>query len=144
MSRGYTLFEVLLALAIIGLVLASVPLISGAGRPGPEARAAAHEVAAALRGARSEAIVRFQPVTFLLDVDERWYRVGAAAAPHNLPEELELSLYTANSELLDASRGAIRFFPDGSATGGKVALSGGGHDYQVTVDWLTGAIAVVE
>src|SRR6266851_4843445 len=37
---------------------------------------------------------------------------------------------------------AIRFFPDGSSTGGGVALSLGGERYDILVDWLTGGVSV--
>lgn len=141
MSRGYTLFEVLVVLAIVGLVLAAVPMLAGR-RAGPEVRAAAIEVASAMREARSEAISRFQPVAFQLDVDARAYRVGSGGSAKPLPSTLDLALYTARSELAGETAGGIRFFPDGSATGGRVTLSEDGQRYVVSVDWLTGAVAV--
>lgn len=141
MSRGYTLFEVLIVLAIIALVLAAVPIMAGR-RAGPEVRAAAIEVAAAMREARSEAIARFEPVAFQLDVESRAYRVGSGGSAKTLPPALELALYTARKELAGETAGGIRFFPDGSATGGRVTLSEDGQRYVVTVDWLTGAVAV--
>lgn len=141
MSRGYTLFEVLVVLAIIGLVLAAVPMISGR-RSGPEVRAAAIEIASSMREARSEAITRFRPVAFQLDVDARTYRVGDGGSAQPLPRTLELALYTARSELASETAGGIRFFPDGSATGGRITVSEDGQRYVVSVDWLTGAVAV--
>ena len=141
MSRGYTLFEVLVVLAIIGLVLAAVPMIAGR-RSGPEVRAAAIEIASSMREARSEAITRFRPVAFQLDVDARTYRVGDGGSVQPLPRTLELALYTARSELASKTAGGIRFFPDGSATGGRITVSEDGQRYVVSVDWLTGAVAV--
>lgn len=141
MSRGYTLFEVLVALAIIGVVLAAIPMLSGR-RAGPETRAAAIEIATAMREARSDAITRFEPVAFQLDVEGRAYRVGSAGPVRRLPPGLELALYTARSELSGETAGSIRFFPDGSATGGRVTLTQDGQQYVVAVDWLTGAVAV--
>ena len=38
--------------------------------------------------------------------------------------------------------GGVRFYPDGSSTGGRVLISRGGHGYQVGVTWLTGRIAI--
>ncbi|MCK7491838.1 MAG: hypothetical protein MZW92_09370 [Comamonadaceae bacterium] len=46
--------------------------------------------------------------------------------------------------MLDAATGNIRFFPDGSSTGGAITVSGPKLAYRVNVDWLTGAIAIVE
>jgi len=42
--------------------------------------------------------------------------------------------------------GAIRFFPDGSSTGGRVILKrdDGDAGWQVGVNWLTGRILVAE
>ncbi len=140
MSRGVTLFELLVVLAIVGLVMASVTFLSG--RSGPEARAAATEIASALRQTRGNAISRFQPVTFQLDLENRTYRVGEDGAVTSLDPDLALELYTARSELVADQIGAIRFFPDGSATGGSVTLAREGHRYVVAVDWLTGAVSV--
>lgn len=142
MSRGFTLLELLVVLAVIGLVMVAVPMMIAGGRPGPETRSAAIEIASALRQTRSESIARFQPTTFLVDVDARNYRVGKDGAVKILPEEMALSLYTARSELADDSQGGIRFFPDGSATGGRVTVTKGGHSYTVAVDWLTGVVTV--
>lgn len=140
-SRGYTLLELLVALAVIGLVLASVPMIVASARPGPAARVAAEELAAALRLTRSEAIGRYAPATLLLDVDQRVYR-GADGGERALAENLEFKFVTARSELIGEAAGQIRFFPDGSATGGRITVSDGGQSYVVTVDWLTGAVDV--
>lgn len=142
MSRGYTLIEVLVALAVIGMVLAAVPLMAGGPRPGAEARAAAIEVASALRRTRTAAIAGFRSETFILDIERGTYRAGAAGSETPLPEGLEVALYTARSELEDETTGRIRFFPDGSATGGRVTLVGGSHSYVVAVDWLTGTVEV--
>lgn len=144
MSRGYTLMEVLVVLAIIGLVLAAIPLMAGDRRPGAEMRAAAIEVASALRQTRGRAVARFKSETFVLDIEGHAYQVGAAGPKKALPEDLSLSLYTARSELQDESTGRIRFFPDGSATGGRVTLARGNRHYVVAVDWLTGLVSVEE
>lgn len=142
MSRGYTLFELLVTLSIVGLVVATVPMLAGGGRTGPGARAAAIELASALRQTRGDAIANYRSVTFFLDVEKRVYKVGRDGPEQPLPAELKLSLYTARSELAGQGAGRIRFFPDGSATGGRVKLSNGGQSYTISVDWLTGFVAV--
>ena len=49
----------------------------------------------------------------------------AGAARARCPQRLDLKLYTAQSEIVDDKRGAIRFYPDGSSTGGRVTLASG-------------------
>jgi len=140
-SRGYTLLELLVVFTVMGLVLASVPMIVASARPGPTARVAAQELAAALRLTRSEAIGRYASAVLLLDVERRVYR-GADGREHALAEGLDLNFVTARSELAGVRAGQIRFFPDGSATGGRITVTDGGRSYIVTVDWLTGAVDV--
>ncbi|MDX1606523.1 MAG: hypothetical protein R3202_10055, partial [Candidatus Competibacterales bacterium] len=67
-------------------------------------------------------------------------RPGSVALPAD--EDVTIRLYTAQSELLDQKRGSIRFFPDGSSTGGHIALAEGGLEYRVNVDWLTGRVTI--
>lgn len=140
-SRGYTLLELLVVLTVMGLVLASVPMIVATARPGPAARVAAEELAAALRLARGEAIGRYAPATVLLDVERRIYR-DADGKERALAEDLDLKFVTARSELVGTEAGQIRFYPDGSATGGRITITDGGRSYIVNVDWLTGSVDV--
>ena len=65
-----------------------------------------------------------------------------SARQFQLPEQLELKLYTAQSEIVNERQGAIRFFPDGSSTGGRVTLASGERKFLVDVDWLTGKVSI--
>jgi general secretion pathway protein H len=42
--------------------------------------------------------------------------------------------------MLSEHAGSVRFYPDGSSTGGRIILSRSGSGYQVGVQWLTGRI----
>src|SRR5437868_15500480 len=86
---GFTLIEVIVTLAILGLALVIVagykpPWSSGLGLKGT-----ASELASGLRLARSEAIASNRPVLFDLDVTGHLYRLGAGAQ-RRLPATLSL------------------------------------------------------
>jgi len=59
-----------------------------------------------------------------------------------LPKGIDLKLYTAQSEVTSERKGGIRFYPDGSSTGGRITLSAGERKYLVDVDWLTGRVSI--
>lgn len=140
-SRGFTLLEVLLVLVVLTLAAAlSLPaLVKPAGT---ELRTAAGSVAAGLRRAREAAVNRQAPATLTLDVQARRFSVSGDEGARQLPSAVELSLFTARAEIEDDGRGRIRFFPDGSSTGGRVTLARGERRYVVDVDWLTGRVRV--
>lgn len=141
---GFTLLELLVVL-VIGVLLVSLapPLLSGLSGAS-ELRGAARQLAAGLRSARNEAVSRQREATLTLDLDRRRFGVTGDPREITLPEGLALRLYTAQAEVVDAATGGIRFFPDGSSTGGSITVSGANRAYRVTVDWLTGAITIVE
>ncbi len=141
-SRGFTLIELLVVLAVLTLLLAvAAPFFSNA-LPGIELKSAARDVAAGLRSARSQAITRNREAVFTLDVAARRFAVSGRQQIRRLPAELDISFVTARSERLDEATGVIRFFPDGSSTGGRVSLARGAREYHVDVDWLTGRISI--
>jgi general secretion pathway protein H len=142
-AKGFTLFELLVVLVLVALIAAvSAPLLlKGLGRA--EARGAAQDVAAALRRARSEAVVRNSDVVLTVDVNARSFRMDGAAA-HVLPVKLEVELYTAQTEQIAADVGNIRFFPDGSSTGGEVVLADDRSKFHVQVEWLTGRVSIID
>ncbi len=140
--RGFTLLELMVVLVIVGLILAVVPVaFSGAVRSA-ELKAATHEVAAALKRARSHAVAAQRETVLLLDMVNRRYRLGGSRKGRQLPSHLQLTLVTARSELLSAQVGSIRFFPDGSTTGGRISLKGDKRTYHVDIDWLTGKVSI--
>ncbi len=142
-ERGFTLFEVLIVLAIIGLVSAIMAPMIFKGFSGTRARAAAYEIAAALRQARGEAVAANADVAVMVDRARRAYAIETAK-PKVLAATLRLSLYAAQTEQIGADIGGIRFYPDGSATGGQVTVRDETTGYHVDVDWLTGRVSVVE
>jgi general secretion pathway protein H len=141
---GFTLLELMVVLTLMSLVYAlAVPLISAA-LPGTEHKAAARQLAAGLRVARSHAVTHKQEATLTLDVEQRRFAISGDKRNHPLPAQLNLSLYTAQSELLHDKVGAIRFYPDGSSSGGRITVALGEKKYQVNVDWLTGQVTVLD
>jgi len=139
-ERGFTLIELAITLAIAAVIMAvALPMLSGVSARA-QFKAAAHEIAAALRATRSRAIVSGQSAALVVDVQGSLYRIDAAGAPHRLPEGVRLVLLTITQERRNDNIGAIRFFPDGSSTGGSIRLIENGKHYDVLVDWLTGRV----
>ena len=119
-DTGFTLLEMIVVIAVMGLILV---LITGYGPPRSHAleeQAAARDVAAAMREARGQAIAQGQPVALRLPRLPLWLSVSVQAPP-----------------------GGIVFAPDGSASGGRVLLDGeGGRKIAIATDWLTGGTQI--
>jgi general secretion pathway protein H len=141
-ERGFSLLELLVVLAIIAAVLALVPGFMMRPQPGLDVDVAARAIADALRQARSQAVVQNQNQLFVLDVQERLFRISGQRAPVQMDKDIEVTFQTARSEAIGEAIGQIRFFPDGSATGGRIGLTLDGRHAEVVVDWLTGLVSV--
>ncbi len=141
-APGFTLFELLIVLVILALALGVATPTLLSGRLGDPARAAALEVAGALRRVRAEAIRANRDHALIIDTERRGYRADWARDFAPLPAGLNLTLLTTRAEQLGPSRGAVRFFADGSSTGGGLTLSDDGSAYEVAVDWLTGRVRI--
>lgn len=133
-TGGYTMVELLVVLAIIGLLTAiSVPMLS-ASRPGLEATAAARTLASDLRATRQAAIDNGVVELVVLHPPGRY---GAGHTVRSLPGTVTLTFHGPMHDEID-------FYPDGSASGGTVDLAGGKARHRVTVRWPSGQIGVDE
>ncbi len=143
-AQGFTLLELMVVLVIAALMIAVVPPLLSAVGLSSQVRGAARELAAGLRMARSEAVTTAQPAVVTIDLDKRDFSVTGHSGRRSLPasKKVKIRLYTARSQLIDGRRGRIRFFPDGSSTGGHVALIEGHTEYRVNVNWLTGRVSI--
>jgi general secretion pathway protein H len=138
---GFTLIEILVVLAILGLVLG---IMIGRGpmrSTGLQLRAAAGAMAQNLRAARAAAIASNRQVAVAIDPARHVFSVDGRA-PVLLAPDLSL-------DVSDALRGPgtvriIRFAPDGSDSGGHVVLGTGGRQVQISVQWLTGQVSVAD
>lgn len=118
-QAGFTLLEMLVTVAVMGLVLA---MLAGVMRPHShrlELQAAARDVACAMRLARGAALVSGAPVTLALPRLPPWLRV-----------------------MEQPSAGGIVFTPDGASSGGSVLLAGDGLSATIRADWLTGRVDI--
>ncbi len=142
-AAGFTLFELLVAIAVMGLALA---LMGGIGRAPGEARQvtlAAQDIAGALRVARAEAVTANRTTAVSLDFAHGAWRSSAGVA-QAWPRGVQISLLTARGEVASDTSAQIIFHSDGSSSGGRVTLDGHGRTVAVGVDWLSGKVAVVE
>jgi general secretion pathway protein H len=133
-AAGVTLLELLVVLSIMAIVAALVLPMFGGGVSTGELRGAARQVAAGLRLARSEALATRQETRVVLDLERRTFHLARDGHEHALPRQIEMKLFTAQSDLVSDKLGAIRFFPDGGSNGGRVTLAAGERKYDIDVD----------
>jgi len=130
-EQGFTLIELVVVLAIIGLSLAiAIPLL--ARQVGGSAlNAASGEIRAALREARSTAIAEDRSVIFRGDPGGGFWLDR---------QHFTLPLMGGTQPLRVATTGGaqISFFPSGGSSGGRVVLTSGSAQRQIAIDALTG------
>jgi len=142
-SAGFTLIELLVVLTVIALIAALATPMIQRSVPGLELKTAAEGLRSELRLVRAEAIRDNRETWLTVDVEAGTYRREAGRL-HKVPEEIRLSLLTARRELVDAAEGRIRFYPDGTSTGGALRLERGERGYEVAIDWFDGRVSIDE
>jgi general secretion pathway protein H len=143
-KHGFTLIEVLLVLVIAGIIYAVLLSVPFGKASAADLKAAARSLASGLRTAQTMAITTRRDAVMTLDLESREYTATGESQTHKLRDGIDLKLYTAQTEVSSEKRGAIRFYPDGSSTGGRITVSSGERKYLVDVDWLTGRVSIGE
>jgi general secretion pathway protein H len=102
------------------------------------------ELAATLREARSRARLQGEPVALILDLEARRFGIAGDGSSHPIDDDLALRLTTARLAGGGSPTAEVRFFPDGTASGGEIVVARGEARYTVRVEWLTGRVRVRE
>ena len=141
---GVTLLELLVVLMLIAIISAIAIPILGPGVSNTDLKTAARKVAAGLRMARNDALATRVDTRVLLDLEHRTFQIERDSKVYALPKDMQMKLFTAQSDLVSETTGTIHFFPDGGSNGGRVTLAAGERKYEVDVDWLTGRVAILD
>lgn len=141
-QRGFTLIEIIVVLVLIALIMTLAATSISTSISAAETRALSRDMVAALRYTRGQAIVKREEQRLVINAGEKSYTIPVKDKTVTLPQEIDISLLTAESELTGEQSGAIRFFPDGSSTGGKVTLHLNQREWVITVGWLTGEVVL--
>jgi general secretion pathway protein H len=137
-SAGFTLLEMLAAMAILALAIGfSAPLLRPPP-PGLQLQVLARKLCAALQTTRARAIASNTEIPFIVDLARKSF-AAPGLAEAMLPADMRVDLKIAESRRRGAQMGDILFFPSGASSGGEITLSGGGRRALIDVNWLTGA-----
>ena len=127
-----TLLEVLVVVAITAMISAiGWPSMRSAAEGG-RFNAAAVAVAADLAAARAASIRSGSPVLVEVAADGLSYAWSGSA----------VRAVGADARLAPASDAPIAFYPDGSSTGGSIAIAADRRGQRVVVDRVTGAVSL--
>ncbi|MBL8442772.1 MAG: GspH/FimT family pseudopilin [Zoogloeaceae bacterium] len=139
-SAGFTLIELVVALSIAAFAVALVPFAAEKFFAGSEYRSTVRDLITSMRSARMMAMKTGRETVFRLDTASGTFAVGSNVAGR-VPNSIEVELRVAQGEIDANGVGAIRFYPDGSSTGGSVILRREGGGLQLRVGWLLGRLS---
>ncbi len=127
-NNGYTLLELLVVMAIMGLIAAFAAPIAGQAIESATLKANARAAVSALRQQQR------------LAVDQQ--RTIVVTPQSLMVRKADFQLDPGATISLMGDAGQIEFYPDGTASGGEFQLQEGHHAINIEVAWLTGTISV--
>ncbi len=141
-KRGFSLLELVLVLALIGVSMLVVLPNIAKGLQDRELRASALGLAAAARELRNRALFDGERQQLVVDLAQNSYRI-ARSHEVRLPAEVRF-MSIDGGESVDRDRRRFFFFPNGSGLGGEIVLGGGERalSYLIRFDALTGRVEV--
>lgn len=139
-SKGFTLLELMLVLFVVILGFSVIGLNISSGSGTTEHQSAARDMVSALRYAKGQALISHKETTVALDLNENTYTVSDRDKVFTIPDTIALTVVTAQEELTGEGMANIRFFPDGSSSGGRIKLERNSVIWQIDINWLTGQI----
>ena len=141
-NSGFTLIEILIVLVLAVLIMSVVVPRFSSGSAVIQFRSATKEIASGLRYIRMQAVTENQETEFIFNLDENYYQISGRKKKYRIPDDIAVTVYFADSLDSHDQQGIIRFFPDGSSTGGRITLEIEQQKRFIDINWLTGQVEI--
>lgn len=139
-SRGFSLLELMLAVALIATALA---VLLPRWQVGPSGlREQAQALQAVLQAAKLQAIATGQTQNFIWQPATRTWTMGKQHG--QIASDIQVSMTYGQHATTERTAATIRFFPNGLSSGGRLRLLRGNGQAQLDVDWLTAEVQYSE
>lgn len=139
-QQGFTLLELTVVLFVVVLGFSVIGLNLSSGNDSTELKAAARDIVSALRYARGQALMAHQEAAVTVNLNDNSYTVSGRDKLYQMPKTIDVTVVTAQTELTKEGLASIRFFSDGSSTGGRITLEREHAAWKIDINWLTGQI----
>ncbi|HCT99663.1 MAG TPA: type II secretion system protein GspH [Methylococcaceae bacterium] len=140
---GFTLLELLIVLSIMVIGYGAIAIHFASGNDTLALNAAARDLASGLRYVRSQAMLTHENAVLALDLKTNTYQLANQEKVYTLADEIDVTVKTAKEDL-DDGVAQLRFFPDGSSTGGRIVLARHALSQEITINWLTGHVTLAQ
>ncbi|HCU90364.1 MAG TPA: hypothetical protein DGR97_10485 [Gammaproteobacteria bacterium] len=107
-------------------------------------KASVRSLLATAKTAHKIAQAEQREVKLIIDVESGTYHVDKQPSMSIRPADTNLKVTAAGSEYASKTTAGIRFFPDGSSSGGRVDLFLAGQHHTIVIDWLTGFVKATQ
>ena len=139
-QAGFTVIELIAVFAVLvivsGVIISAIP----DRRSASNLKAVALQITEKLQDARADAINRQKQNIVIFDAGRHIVNLGHNRQALRLDRDISIRLEMADSERRAARVSGIRFFPNGSSTGGTLLLKRNGQTFEIRVNWLNGRV----
>ena len=142
-ESGFTLIELVCALAIIALVVAILLPEIPRGTSRARLEAYALQIATLLKHDRNAAVRQRGVIATEIDAPARSVRSGSTGVVLSVPNDVKFDATLASRCNQRESGSTIMFFSSGMSCGGVIALTRLGAGYEIRVNWFTGGVEIV-
>lgn len=141
-ARGFTLIELTVVLLIMVLGLSVISINISSGNQATQLKAITRDLTSAFRYARGQALISHQEVVVSINLVENNYQVSNRDKLYPFSDEIEVTVVVAQDEFKDGEIAQIRFYADGSCSGGRLTMEWGALKSIIDVNWLTGKVDI--
>ena len=143
-ARGFTLIELTVVMLIVVLGFSVIGTNISSGNKSAQLKAISRDLSSALRYARGQALISHDEISVAIDLAENTYQVSNRDKIYHFSDEIDVTLVIAQDEFEGEEIGHLRFYADGSSSGGRITLEWGDLVNIVDVNWLSGKVNITD